>query len=71
MQSVREAKERALKQLSLARNERQGEEEKIRERTELEREKLQRRKLEGALNNRKGWESELGDEKLYRKQLKT
>lgn len=71
MQSVRDAKERALSQLAQARIERQGEEEQIRERTEAEREKLQRKKLEGALNNQKKWEAELGGEKEYRKELKT
>lgn len=51
MQSVRDAKERALSQLAQARIARQGEEELVRERAEAEREKLQRKKLEGALNN--------------------
>jgi len=66
MQSVRNAKERALYQLAVARQEKEETELKTRTGIEAERDRLARMKLEGALNNRKDWESELGDERAFR-----
>lgn len=71
MQSVRNAKERALYQLAVARQEKEETELKTRTGIEAERDRLARMKLEGALNNRKDWESELGDERAFRQKLKS
>jgi len=71
MQSVRDAKERALNLVALARQEKEESEVKTRTGIEAERDRIARTKLEGALNNRKDWESELAGEKGLRQKMKS